>query len=105
MNRWAAVHGVRGLTGRMAAAVHAGAGSGNRRRIDPGRLSHANRTALLLELRNLTRPGGVNVIVPGEDRAAPEGYLSHYPDWDREHLGPARRGKAAKTRGVILAKP
>jgi hypothetical protein len=68
-------------------------------------LTHANRTALLLELRNLTCPGGVNVIVPGEGRAAPEGYLSHYPDWDREPLGPTRRGKAARTRGVIMSKP
>jgi hypothetical protein len=70
-------------------------------------LTHANRTALLLEVRNLTRPGGVglNVIVPGKGRAAPEGYLSHYPDWDREPLGPTRRGKAARTRGVIMVKP
>jgi len=68
-------------------------------------LTHANRAALLLELKNLTRPGGVNVIVPGEGRAAPEGYLAHYPDWDREKLTPARRGKAAKTRGVIMVRP
>jgi hypothetical protein len=68
-------------------------------------LSHANRAALLLALRNLTRPGGVNIIVPGEGRAAPEGYLSHYPDWDREPPAPARRGKAARSRGIVMVKP
>lgn len=68
-------------------------------------LSHANRSALLLQVRNFTRPGGIHAIVPGEGRAAPEGYLSHYPDWDRESLGPTRRGRAAKTRGVVLVRP
>ena len=68
-------------------------------------LSHANRAALLLDLRNLTRPGGVHVIVPGTGPAAPEAYLSHYPDWDREPEPGARRGKASRSRGVILARP
>jgi len=68
-------------------------------------LSHANRSALLLDLRNLTRPGGVHVLVPGTGPAAPEAYLSHYPDWDREPEPGARRGKASRSRGVILARP
>jgi hypothetical protein len=68
-------------------------------------LSHANRAALLLDLRNLTRPGGVHVIVPGTGPAAPEAYLSHYPDWDREPEPGARRGKASRSRGVILSRP
>lgn len=68
-------------------------------------LTHSNRSALLLQVRNLTRPGGINAIIPGEGRAAPEGYLSHYPDWDREPLANGRRGRVTKTRGVILVKP
>jgi hypothetical protein len=68
-------------------------------------LTHANRAALLIQVRNLTRPGGVHVIVPGKGSAAPEGYLSHYPDWDREPLAVPRRGKAARARGVILVRP
>lgn len=68
-------------------------------------ISHANRSALLLEVRNLTRPGGVNVIVPGPGPAAPEAYLSHYPDWDREPQPGNRRGRASRSRGVILARP
>jgi hypothetical protein len=68
-------------------------------------LSHANRAALLLGVRNLTRPGGVHVIVPGSGTAAPEAYLSHYPDWDREPLPGSRRGRASRSRGVILTRP
>lgn len=68
-------------------------------------LTHANRSALLLDLRNLTRPGGVHVIVPGTGPAAPEAYLSHYPDWDREPDPGGRRVKASRSRGVILSRP
>lgn len=68
-------------------------------------LGHANRSALLLALRNLTRPGGVHVVVPGDGTAAPEAYLSHYPDWDREPWPHTRRGRAARPTGVVLARP
>jgi len=67
--------------------------------------SHADRSALLLQLRNLTRPGGVHVIIPGPGPAAPEAYLSHYPDWDREPRPGARRGRASRSSGVILSRP
>jgi hypothetical protein len=68
-------------------------------------LTHANRAALLLSVRNLTRPAGVHVIVPGSGPTAPEAYLSHYPDWDREPQPAARRGRASRSRGVILTRP
>jgi hypothetical protein len=68
-------------------------------------LPHARRQSLLMELRNRTRAGGVHVILPGGGPAAPEGYLSHYPDWDREMPGPARRGKAGRSPGVVLIRP
>jgi len=68
-------------------------------------LSHALRQSLLIELRNITREGGVHVLLPGDRGAAPEGYLSHYPDWDREPLGPSRKGKASRSRGVIVRRP
>lgn len=67
--------------------------------------SHASRSALLLQLRNLTHPGGVHVIIPGPGTAAPEAYLSHYPDWDREPQPGNRRGRASRSRGVILTRP
>lgn len=67
--------------------------------------SHTGRAAILMHLRNITRPGGVHVIIPGPGPAAPEAYLSHYPDWDREPHPGTRRGKAAKSRGVILSRP
>lgn len=67
--------------------------------------SHAARSALFIHLSNITRPGGVHVIVPGTGPAAPEAYLSHYPDWDREPEPGARRGKASRSRGVILVRP
>lgn len=67
--------------------------------------THGGRSALFLHLRNITRPGGVHVIMPGTGPAAPEAYLSHYPDWDREPEPGARRGKASRSRGVILSRP
>jgi len=67
-------------------------------------LSHARRQALLIALRNITRPSGVHVLTPGDSTSAPEGYISHYPDWDREPLPPVRKGKAARSRGVILVR-
>ena len=67
--------------------------------------SHATRSALLIHLSNITRPGGVHVLVPGAGPAAPEAYLSHYPDWDREPEPGPRRGKASRSRGVILSRP
>jgi hypothetical protein len=76
--------------------------------IDAGTLSslgHALRQALIIELRHLTHEGGVHVLLPGDRGAAPEGYLSHYPDWDREPLGPSRKGKASRSRGVIVRRP
>jgi type III secretion system FlhB-like substrate exporter len=74
--------------------------------IDAGTLStmeHANRQTLLIGLSNLTRPGGVHVLLPAGSSSAPEGYLSHYPDWDREPAPPRR--KASRSRGVILTRP
>lgn len=74
--------------------------------VDAGTLSdldHRLRTQLLVSLQNVTRPGGVHVLLSGGSSAAPEGYLSHYPDWDRE-AEPTRR-KATKSRGVMLTRP
>ena len=74
--------------------------------VDAGTLSgleHPSRHSLLIALRNLTRSGGLHAILPGGSSSAPEGYLSHYPDWDRDHP-PARR-KATRSRGVVLTRP
>lgn len=68
-------------------------------------LSHGLRQSLIIELRHITHEGGVHVLLPGDRGAAPEGYLSHYPDWDREPLGPSRKGKASRSRGVIVRRP
>lgn len=73
--------------------------------VDAGTLSgleHVHRQGLLIALRNLTRPGGLHAILPGGSSSAPEGYLSHYPDWDRE---PTSRKKGGRSRGVILSRP
>jgi hypothetical protein len=68
-------------------------------------LSQGLRRSLFAQLRHLTREEGVHVILPGGGGTAPEGYLSHYPDWDREPLGPSRKGKASRSRGVIVRRP
>lgn len=76
--------------------------------IDAGTLAslpYARRQALIVRAKDLTCPQGVHVLLPGESGgAAPEAYLSHYPDWERESTGP-RRGRATRSRGVVLARP
>jgi len=68
-------------------------------------LPYARRQSLIARAKDLTCPCGVHVLLPGESGgAAPEAYLSHYPDWVREPSGP-RRGKAARSHGVVLARP
>lgn len=67
-------------------------------------LPYARRHALLEATQHVTALAGVHVILPGDGPAAPEAYVSHYPAWEREAVGSDRRGKAAKSRGVVLRK-
>lgn len=69
------------------------------------RLPYARRRALLQQMQEVTRPGGVHALIPGETPSAPEGFLSHYPEWERTSLPPARRGGKGQARGLLLTMP
>lgn len=68
-------------------------------------LPYARRRALLQQVQSVTRPGGVHALIPGETPSAPEGFLSHYPEWERTPLPPARRGAKPQSRGLLVTRP
>lgn len=68
-------------------------------------LGYAIRRDLLHQFQALTRPGGVHALVPGEIPAAPEGFLSHYPEWERTPLPASRRGARGRPRGLLVTQP
>ncbi len=49
-------------------------------------LSAGQRRRLINALKAHTVPGGVHLLIPGEASTAPEAYLSHYTDWDRDPM-------------------
>jgi hypothetical protein len=69
-----------------------------------GALSHSACATLIARLTELMSPGGVHAILPGPGAAAPEAFLSYYHGWIRERV-PAKRGRATRSRGVILTRP
>jgi hypothetical protein len=68
-------------------------------------LPHPRRRALLAQAQAVTAAQGVHVLLPGDGHGAPEAYLSHYPEWEREPAKPGRKGKASRSHGVILTRP
>lgn len=66
------------------------------------RLSYGRRRALLQQVQSVTRRGGVHALIPGEVPSAPEGFLSHYPDWERTALPTPKRGSKAHGRGLLV---
>jgi len=68
-------------------------------------LPYALRRAALHQLQAVTRPGGVHALIPGETPNAPEGFLSHYPEWERTPLPAPRRGGATHERGLLVTMP
>lgn len=69
------------------------------------RLPYARRRALLQQVQSVTRPGGVHALIPGETPSAPEGFLSHYPEWERTPLPATRRGGRGQGRGLLVTMP
>lgn len=68
-------------------------------------LPYARRRELIHQLQERTRPGGVHVLIPGESASAPEGFLSHYPEWERTAFPPVRRGGQSHARGLLVTQP
>ena len=76
--------------------------------IDAGALAELSfglRRALIQQVQVLTAPGGIHAIIPGENSVAPEGYLSHYPDWSRLVERPQDRRRAGVSHGVMVTRP
>lgn len=69
------------------------------------RLPYARRRDLLWKVQEVTRPGGVHALIPGETPSAPEGFLSHYPEWERTPLPSSRRGNKGQARGLLVTMP
>lgn len=68
-------------------------------------LPYSRRRALLHQLQAVTRPSGVHALIPGEAPSAPEGFLSHYPEWERTPMPAPRRGSKAHGRGLLVTMP
>jgi hypothetical protein len=69
-------------------------------------LSVADRSELVHDLQNRSRPGGVHVLLPTCPRIAPESLRSLYGGWTQEE-DPKRRRRSGARRpeGLILTKP
>jgi hypothetical protein len=74
--------------------------------LDP--LQAADRHELIALLQEITSPGGVHLVLPGEAGLAPDAYLSLYGEWVRESRTTRRRSTAGGGRqagGLLLGKP
>ena len=69
-------------------------------------LSATDRAALVQDLQDRSRPGGVHVVLPTCARIVPESLRPLYAGWTQEE-DPKRRRRAGSRRniGLILAKP
>jgi hypothetical protein len=79
--------------------------------IDAGTLAElpsARRVALMARLQDVTVPGGLHAVMPGDAAVAPEAWVSLYPDWERVPLPgrAARKGTKRETPpGILLTRP
>lgn len=72
-----------------------------------GELPVPRRFALMARLQDWTVPGGLHAIMGQPGSAAPETWVSLYPDWERV-VHKESRGRAAKrgtSPGVLLSRP
>jgi hypothetical protein len=74
--------------------------------IDPGTLAELapiERSDLLADLQQRSRPGGVHVILGSCPSLAPDALRSFYEGWTEEE--PRRRRRVRRSEGLVLAKP
>ena len=72
------------------------------------RLRSTPRKDLMARLQDVTLPGGLHAVVPGEAEGAVEAWVSLYPDWERIPLPneSSRRGtKRPAPTGILLSRP
>lgn len=71
-----------------------------------GEVDSPTRAIFLGQLRELTAPGGMHVLMPGPAGLAPEALLSGYERWARDEVARSRRrGAARRSSGVVLTCP
>lgn len=66
-------------------------------------LQAGQRRRLLHALQEITLPCGLHLIIPGNQGTAPEGYLSHYAQWERIPIADARLGNEGHA--LLLSSP
>jgi hypothetical protein len=66
------------------------------------------RVALMARLQDVTVPGGLHAVIPGEGGGPAESWASLYPEWERVPL-PARATRRGAKRdsnpGILLTRP
>lgn len=73
-----------------------------------GGLPSPRRMALMAQLQDVTVPGGVHAVLPGEYGRPAETWVSLYPDWERLQLPGKSHRKGTKREsppGVLLSRP
>jgi len=79
--------------------------------IDAGTLQGlpmTRRVALMARLQDVTTPGGLHAVIPGDGGGPAESWASLYPEWDRVAL-PSKAGRRTAKReshpGILLSRP
>ena len=70
-----------------------------------GNLGVQRRSQVLLQLQELTNPGGAHLIVQGGHALAPDAFLTHYSLWGREDIGREKWRDSKASMGLLLSKP
>lgn len=66
------------------------------------------RVALMAKLQDVTVPGGLHAVIPGEGGGPAESWASLYPEWERVPLSARahrRAGKREAAPGILLTRP
>jgi hypothetical protein len=74
-----------------------------------GALPGRRRLALMAQLQDITVPGGVHAVLPGEAGGPAETWLSLYPDWERIPIPQRGQRKGTKQQGsgpgMLVSRP
>ncbi len=71
-------------------------------------LPSPRRMTLMAQLQDVTVPGGIHAVLPGDAGGPAESWLSLYPDWERIPLSmrAQRRGTKRETApGILISRP
>lgn len=71
-------------------------------------LPSPRRMTLMAQLQDVTVPGGIHAVLPGDNGGPAESWLSLYPDWERISLPTRSQRKGTKrdnAPGVLVSRP